>query len=310
MRRAWPLLAALVLLGCGQGLPWSRPSPPPPAPPARLEVEVLHGFSVPPARGSRVERVEILLDVSASLRGPAPAPYAVAKAGALRLLEQLPASTPVELAILGSSGPACGRSVRAGASEDGPSREALRARVAAAEPVGEGSLAEALASLRRDGEAGGARRVVVFSDLGEECGGDLCQAIEGLLATGARLELVVVGEAPVPACAERLAQAVAPSEASPAGVAPEAPGLRVEAQHASRGRVVLAEGRADGRALELAAGIATLVVELDPPARIGPLLLSPGALTRVRILEFPYLEGRVREWRWDTLPLELATEEP
>ena len=50
-------------------------------------------------------------------------------------------------------------------------------------------------------------RVVVFSDLGSECGGDLCDAAEMLVDSGARLDFVVLGDAAPPACFDSLTPA-------------------------------------------------------------------------------------------------------
>jgi hypothetical protein len=57
-----------------------------------------------------------------------------------------------------------------------------------------------------------------------------------------------------------------------------------------------------------------VVIELDPESRIGPLMLSPEVLTRVRVLDFPTLDPPGREWAWSTGPPEPpatdATPEP
>jgi hypothetical protein len=52
-----------------------------------------------------------------------------------------------------------------------------------------------------------------------------------------------------------------------------------------------------------------LVMEMKPPSLIGPLLLSPGTLTRVRIVDFPGLDSHVREWRWDIEPAAAPSED-
>jgi hypothetical protein len=51
-----------------------------------------------------------------------------------------------------------------------------------------------------------------------------------------------------------------------------------------------------------------VLLGFDPPSLIGPLVLSPGAWTRIRVVEFPALEPPVREWVWSTqaLPPEAA----
>ena len=52
----------------------------------------------------------------------------------------------------------------------------------------------------------------------------------------------------------------------------------------------------------IAAGAATVTLEMVPLSIIGPMLLEPDALTRVRVLDFPTLDPHVREWRWDVEP--------
>jgi hypothetical protein len=65
----------------------------------------------------------------------------------------------------------------------------------------------------------------------------------------------------------------------------------------------LAEGRADGSRWRVPAGPVTILLGLDPPSLIGPLMLSPGTWTHVRVVEFPAFDPPVREWVWTTFPL-------
>jgi hypothetical protein len=57
--------------------------------------------------------------------------------------------------------------------------------------------------------------VVVFSDLGSECGGDLCTAAELLLDDGVRLDFVVLGDAAAPACFAELPHPEPPPDPPP-----------------------------------------------------------------------------------------------
>jgi hypothetical protein len=46
--------------------------------------------------------------------------------------------------------------------------------------------------------------VIVFTDLEDACGGDLCLAVSGLVEAGASLDLVALGERSTPACVTAL----------------------------------------------------------------------------------------------------------
>ncbi len=81
------LLAALVTAGC-------QAPPPPLAAPAEVSLEILAGFeSLPPVPAPESERVELLVDVTRSLRsGPAGAErFRAARRAAARFLARLPA---------------------------------------------------------------------------------------------------------------------------------------------------------------------------------------------------------------------------
>ncbi len=186
------------------------------------------------------------------------------------------------------------------------SHDRLVSYLRAIQPASEGSLGTALEALRRDLADEVARsRVVLFTDLGAECGGDLCEAGSALVAAGAQLHLVLLSDAALPKCLARFAPADPPLAAT-AGTLPPVPSFRVETHVSGSeqpGRL-LARGSADGSPIPVPAGAASVTLEMDPPSIIGPMLLSPDALTRVRVLDFPTLDPHVREWRWDVEPPE------
>lgn len=296
------LLLTSLCLACASGdlatLPLGRP-----APQAQVSVEILHGF-VEPVPRPHPEHVQLLIDATTSMERPA-APGVrgidAARAGAARLLRGLPAAASVGLTVLGADAGECQSPSDLVETAAGAPREPLLAALDGLSSAGEGSLAGALDLLAAGLASQPGARVVVFSDLRPACGGDLCRAVSALVGAGAQLDLVVLGSAPTPECVE----AFALDDAAPAGRDGRmaAPAFRVEAGD-GRAPTVLARGLADGTPVEVEAGTARLVVDLDPPAVIGPVLVSPAALTHVRVLEFPYLEPRVREWRWSTVPLE------
>jgi hypothetical protein len=287
-------------------------SAPPLAPPAEVSVEILGGFAQPaPPAEPASERVELLLDVTRSLAaGPRGGePYRAARQAAARLVAGLPEETPLRVRALGlSPGNGCASATLLGAGRRELTRAELAGRVAGLEPAGEGSLAVALAELRgvlAQSDDLERSRIVVFSDLGPECGGDLCTAAELLLDAGARVDFVVLGGAAAPACLEDLT----PTPRVPSAPALAPPTFRIVAydESAAHEPLVLAEGHASGTPRRVPAGPVTVLFGLDPPSLIGPLVLSPGTLTRIRVVEFPALDPPIREWMWTTEPLERET---
>jgi hypothetical protein len=318
-RARWVALA--FALGCAvppvPGLPE--------APPAQLAVELTQGFAhgPEPRDAAGPERVEILVDVTSSMRTVTAAGRArmvAARSAALRLVRSLPEQTAIGLHAFGAVAEGeCGAAVALARSEPGQPRRALERQIGWLTSRCEGSLAAALEKLRAGLAAEGATarsRVVAVTDLD---GGDLdaqevaglCAAVSALVSGEGRLDLVVLSDAPVPEC---VSGAVADSAGVARGVGPAPPPrFRVEA-HGTRDDAearVVATGLADGRPTAVPAGAAMLVIELDPPSRIGPLMFSPEVLTRVGVLDFPTLDPRVREWVWTTQPAASdATSEP
>jgi hypothetical protein len=300
MRRSSALAAAALVAAACQ-------APPPPAPPSEVSIEILGGFAErPSAPAATGEHVEVLLDVTSSLRAGPPGAerYRAARAAAARFLEKLPPDTPFSVRALGlTPGNGCASATGIDRGRREATAAELATRVATLEPAGEGSLAVALAELRGslvDERSGERSRVVVFTDLGAECGGDLCTAAELLLDAGAQLDFVVLGDAAAPACFASLGPSAAPPEPPL-----DPPDYRIIAYDPSLDRepLVLAEGRADGSVRRVPAGPVTVLLGFDPPSLIGPLVLAPATRTRIRVVEFPALDPPVREWVWATEPI-------
>lgn len=304
MRR--PVAASVLgaLLACaGVG-------PQPDAPPAELAVEIWSGFQQPPSLAPPPPlRVEILLDLTSSMRAHAPgAPprYLGARESAARLVESLAGDTPLGVRALGlTRGVRCSQATPVAEGAVAALRTRLPGRLRALAPASEGSLAAAFDAVRRDlaGDLEGAR-IVALTDLDNECGGDLCAAGAALVGAGARLELIVLSNAALPDCFLDFAPSGPPRLAGSSPPA-DAPRFLVERHNSGRDEAgeVLGRGRADGTPVTVASGAALVTVEMEPPAVIGPMRLSPGTRTRVRVLDFPLLTPRMREWRWDTEPI-------
>ena len=295
------LLAALFATACQAPLP-------PLAPRAEISIEILPGFATrEPIPAPESEHVEVLLDVTTSLRGgPAGASkFLAARTAAARFVNGLPDSTPLRVHALGlTPGRSCEPASLLDPRQRALSHAALAAQIESLVPAGEGSLAVALAELRGVLAEGGdlvRSRVVVFSDLGSECDGDLCTAAELLLDAGARLDFVVLGDAAAPACFG----ALVPADRWQHAPVLEPPDYRILAHDPSAERepFVLAQGRTNRRRRHVPSGPVMIELGLDPPALIGPLLLSPGTWTHLRVIEFPGLDPPVRESVWTTEPL-------
>ncbi len=301
------VLAATAALGCAVPLlsPVSEGLPERPLE-AQLAVELIQGFTgrpVPAPAGP--ERVEVLIDVTSSMEAPTepgPGRHVAARRAAVRLVTALPRDSFVGLHALGvGGGDECNPALRTGHSGAGEAREDLVGRIEELRPAGEASLAQAVEGLRvylTAMETLARSRVVIFSDLGEECGGDLCEELSRMVAGRARVELVVFGETRLPSCIEDFQIAGAWR------VDAETPVMhfRVEAVAASADGVpsAAAVGLVGGEPVAIAAGAARVLVGFDPPAEFGPVDLAPGTTTRLRILDFPALDPPVREWIWET----------
>ncbi len=295
-----------IAVGALLGLACATPSAPPL--PAQVAVEMFTGFAVRPAAPPpRRERIELLVDLTDSMLEPTaagPPRFVAAQRAAARLLLALPPDVSLGVRVLGvGAGPGCASATPVTAPRPA-TPPALAARLEKLAPAGEGSIAEELDALRANRVDAGdleRTRVVIVSDLAGECGGDLCAATAALVSGGAQLEVVVIGDAAAPDCFGDLAPAGPPRLA----VGPETPALpafRVEshAPHGDAAPVLLATGRADDASVPVSAGPATVTVEFRHPTVIGPMLLAPAMLTRIRVLDFPSLEPSVREWHWES----------
>lgn len=323
MRRCAPLLAVALALGCSMpGGVWHLPGrpgtpsasvdagpDPSPAPLAQLSVELWSGYRQGP--GSEVrepEHVELLLDMTSSMEARTdrqPPHYMAARESATRLIDALSPDTPVGVRAVGTtSGASCVAPTQLAKGTAGSLGRRVRNQVRALRPRAEGSLSGALESVKNEPNGPLDRtRVVVFTDLGGECGADLCEAGRSLAAAGARLEFVVFGGSIAPSCFADFVPDRPPRIAATPIEAPR-PNYRVEIHDldSKRRGPIIARGAADGSKLAVGPVPVLVVVDMNPPALIGPIKLHPNGHTRVRILDFPALDPPVREWGWDTVP--------
>jgi hypothetical protein len=303
-------LVAVFALGCAAT---------PDTTPARVRVEVLRGLSADTLAVLGEERpVHVVLDLGAAPDAgrETRALHSLAiRQAATRYLAALPATTPVALHVTGTAkSEHCGAPERISPLEGDLGGAAIATRIDSILPGEPGSIGRALASVAeelaaRDANGQAAARVVVFSNFAEDCASHPCASARSLLEIGAEIELVAIGEKPVPQCLEELA---VPANAAPQAIASlTAPAellFRVEPRGrrpaAPDGAVFVpgaAVGRTGGEGVEVAAGLVRVVIDLDPELAVWPVRLRPGELTRIRVLDFPMLGVR-RSF--------IATEEP
>jgi hypothetical protein len=300
--RLAPLLAAATCLAACAGL-----GPQASSPTASISVELLTG--APPGRrfsaSQAPESVHLIVDVTPSMElrtEHGVARLTGAKAAAAQLLASLPEDTSARVMALGHRpGLGCPPPETLGsAPESGVG--VLSERIRELTPQSEDSVAGTLRVLAREFTARPAAapaRVVLFSDLGAECGGDLCEAASELAGAGARLDLVLLGEPALPACLASPLPVPGPGSDGPALSADAHPSFRVLRSAASGmpEGPELATGTAGRAAVDVEPGLVEVVVETNPPERIGPFRAHAGRVTRVRMLDFPGLRPPLREWR-------------
>jgi hypothetical protein len=271
--------------------------------PGRISVEVYRGLGGM-AAGSFLPAVELVLDATRSMGAPgsgAATRLEAAQAKAAELLQALPRGGSARLHVLGSLDPAveCAALDRHGplVGADDP---ALQESLTSLQPGSEGSLARALAALTRDLVAQDwARdaRIVLLTDLESSCGGDLCAAAGELVAAGAWLDVVVIGDAAAPECLDALRPSAAQPGALVRALLRPAPAWRATRPGADPAAPTPTR-LAGASAFDLAPGEWLVEVELDRPLVIGPLQVLPGRTTRVRVLDFP---GGPARFAWEVL---------
>jgi hypothetical protein len=293
MRRA--AAAGLVWAACASAPPSEAPAPPPEAEATvLLSVDLLAGAPAGSLRAAPgPARVALVVDVSAArVAGEADAAVA-ARLGARRFLDALPPGTDVSLHAIGHPrGAGCTAPAALGRAADAAGRDALSRQLDGLVPRTQGSLAEALEALWLDLEAESVAprtRVVVWSGLDARCGGDVCAALEKLVAAGVAVDFVAPGGAYPPACVAATAPPVAP----PAflGSPPARVPYRVES---ADGRTV-GRGVTGGAPARVAPGPATVVLELGPEERLGPVEIPVVERATLRALVFPNAVPPVRE---------------
>ena len=292
------LSLALLALAC------AAPPPEPPGEPAVVALEVMRGLGMAPAASEA--RVVALIDAtrSMSLRDPAGVVYLdAARRSAQRWLRDLPAATAVELrSVGGERGMHCASSARAlVAGPQSASDVALQGAIERLAPVGEGSLAEALYDVAEAVPAAPAAtplRVVAWSALEDGCGASLCSAAAALARRGVRLDLVVLGPAPAPAC---LGQLELPRVSLESARAPAPVEFCVE--RAGPDAAVWGCSKSGGLPVATPPSAARVVVRLEPPLIVER---SFPADTRwvLEVLDFPVLGPGERQWRWRPLERE------
>jgi hypothetical protein len=303
--------ARRILAGLGaaaSALACASASAPPldPATAARVSVEVLRGFSaedIAPLDGTAP--VVVLLDATRSMLAPTrhgATHYVAAQRAAVRFANDVAALRPMWLYALGS-GPSvdCQPVFRGARAATAAARGPLLEEILAVQPRGEGALATALDGVREElwrSDALLGSRVVVFSDLASDCGGDVCAAAAKLIAGGSRLDVVAIGDTQAPAC---LREPTGLAESLPPPRTVDRP-VHFRLEVSSPEPMVVGCSDAGGLPIAAPAGRGTVVIELEPPLRVEAYF-APGRRHVLQVLDFPTLDPATRHWRWlDTPP--------
>jgi hypothetical protein len=291
-------LALALAVGAGFGCASERA---PTGELARVSVEMLRGFSPDDvAPHETTAPVVLLLDATRSMLAPTrqgATHFAAAQRAAARFASGLPGQGALWLYALGSAAaPDCQSVLRGSRAPTAAARGPLVEEILALRPQGEGGLAAALDSVREELERADAlmgARVVVFSDLQPACGGDVCAEAAKLIAGGARLDVVAIGEGQAPACL-REPSGLAESLPPPATVARP---VHYRLEVAKPEPMVIGCSEVGGLPIAASGGRATVVVELDPPLRVEATLV-PGHRHVLQVIDFPALDSQTRHWRW------------
>jgi hypothetical protein len=298
------LLAAAAALSCASDAAA-------PGEVARVSVEVLRGFTPQDvAPRETAAPVVVLLDATRSMLAPTrqgASHWVAAQRAATRFANELPSQRAIWLYELGAAdAPDCQSVFRGSRAANAAARGPLVEEIAAVRPQGEGGLANALERVRDElwrGDALMGARVVVFSDLAPECGGDVCAAAAKLVTGGARLDVVAIGEMQVPAC---LRETTGLAESLPPPTTSDAP-VHFRIEVAKPEPMVVGCSDAGGLPVAAPAGRGTVVVELDPPLRVDAYFAA-GRRHVLQVLDFPALDPSTRHWRWLDAKGEPATE--
>lgn len=273
--------------------------------PSLLFVEVLRGFAPEQVMAADENApVVVLVDASRSMAEQTRAGsshHVAAQRAATRFVNAVSALRPIWLYAIGSTSSAeCEVVSRGNRAPVAADRGELLSELTALRARGEGSIADALDGVLGELEAGEATsggRVVLFSDLSRDCGGDLCAAAARLVGAGVRLDVVAIGDRPVPACLAQpggLAESVPPPRAA-------AQPLKFRVEVSDPEPMVVGCSETGGLPVAAPKGPGTVVVELDPPLRVDARF-QPGGRQVLQVLDFPLLDPPARRWRWVDLP--------
>jgi hypothetical protein len=286
MRNAAAALLFAALLACAA-----------PEPPAAVRVDVVR--AAPPVLDwdpSAPPPVHLVLDVTPSMQAASTEGVTYLRAArhaAERFLYSLSPDADVTLHVLGTAiGSACTAAVPVEPPPGASPGEALGPVARTLPSRSEGSLAGALEAIalriRSEEQERTGVRLIAISDLDDSCAGsDLCNAAAALASAGADLDLVVIGEAPVPACLGQVGGDAEPPLLAAAATAPIRATFRIIGEERGEEASLPAVGTVGGAAVKVAPGRIRVGVDLDPPVEVGPVDLAPNASLRIRILEFP-----------------------
>ena len=292
-------------LGCAiPGLPMAgylEPTPAPVAAPptsARLQVEMWSGFE---ARAAPLPpyRTALVVDANGAMSNKTQegriAHILAGRLAAQRFVDQLSGQVPLDVYVVaGSRDATCDTFV----SDPLPgSRDAVGAALGRLRAQGKGSIRQALLALADSPDE--LDRVVLVSNLYEECGDSICDAAAALAARGTRLDVVAIGDVIAPVCLDAVVEAQ--TDARPVPWTSER-ARRYHVQTTGDDPAVLHWGLVNDLPLEVGPGEYEIVVELEPPLRVSRDF-AVGERWKLEVLDFPGLDAPQRQWRWRRMDL-------
>jgi hypothetical protein len=180
-------------------------------------------------------------------------------------------------------------------------RAAIGASVGRLRARGKGSLGATLLALADSPDE--LERVVVVTNLFEECGGDLCSAAAALADRGARLDVVVIGDIVAPDCLGTVHEADV--EGAPVPWSSER-ARRFHVQTTGSDPAILGWGLVNDIPVDVRTGELEVVVDLSPPLRIKREF-EAGVGWKLEVLDFPSLDPPERQWRWRRMDATAST---
>jgi len=284
-------LAAWLCLACAG----SKGGDVPPVDEARLQVAMWSGFEAA-AAPLPPYRTALVVDSGRSMsrkNEDGVSHILAARLAAKRFVEAATTRAPLDVFVVaGERAATCDAPTVEPLPGD---RSVIAASVGRLRARGKGSVGATLLALADSPDP--LERVVVVTNLFEECGSDLCSAAAALADRGARLDVVAIGDIVAPDCLGTVHEADV--EGVPVPWTSERP-RRFHIKTTGSDPAILGWGLVNDIPVGVRTGELEIVVDLSPPLRVTRQF-EAGASWKLEVLDFPSLEPPERQWRWQRM---------